>query len=206
MNTLTLPLNASRFPARRRATGVLAAVGLALLLAGCASPTVERYASETPALDLRQYFNGKLTAHGVFRDRSGAVVRRFTVDMTGTWQGPRGQETGVLDERFTYLDAERKGQTDRRVWRLKHVSQQGGVSRYEGTADDVVGVAQGQTAGNAFNWQYTLKLPVDGRVIEVQFDDWMYLVDQKIMLNHAVMSKWGVRLGDVQIAFTREPS
>jgi hypothetical protein len=29
-------------------------------------------------LDLKTYFNGELVAHGIFTDRSGKVVRRFT--------------------------------------------------------------------------------------------------------------------------------
>ena len=31
----------------------------------------------------------------------------------------------------------------------------------------------------------------------VDMDDWMYLVDERVMLNRAVMSKFGVRLGEV---------
>ena len=73
--------------------------------------------------------------------------------------------------------------------------------QYTGTADDVVGTAQGRSSGNAFQWSYTLRLPVDAKTYEVQFDDWMYLVDERVMLNKAVMSKFGVRLGEVTLAF-----
>jgi Protein of unknown function (DUF3833) len=31
----------------------------------------------------------------------------------------------------------------------------------------------------------------------------MYLMDDRVMLNKAVMSKWGVRLGEVTLSFTR---
>jgi hypothetical protein len=164
---------------------------LALALTGCASPTPDDYAAERPVLDLQRYFNGEVTAHGIFSDRSGKVVRRFTVLMNCSWTG----DEGVLDERFTYSD----GKTDRRVWKLKKLA--GG--RYTGTADDVVGTAGGQAAGNAFQWAYTLKLPVDGKVHEVQFDDWMYLVDERVMLNKAVMSKFGIRLGEVTLSFRK---
>ncbi|WP_144327828.1 DUF3833 domain-containing protein [Tepidimonas charontis] len=163
----------------------------AVLLASCASQQLDTYVSERPVLDLKTYFNGRLVAHGMFQDRSGQVVRRFVVEMTGTWSGNQG----VLDERFTYSD----GKTERRVWRL--VDE--GNGRYRGTADDVVGEASGRTSGNALNWRYTLRLPVDGRVYEVQFDDWMYLIDERIMLNRAVMSKFGIRLGEVTLAFTK---
>ncbi len=175
-------------PLRRRS---LLAAAPAVLLAACAAPQPADYAAEKPLLDLAQYFNGRLNAHGVFTDRSGKVVKRFTVVMDGSWQGNQG----VLDEDFTYSD----GTKQRRIWRLTKLD--GG--RYTGTADDVVGTAQGQAAGNAFNWKYTLQLPVDGKIIEVQFDDWMWLIDDRVMLNKAVMSKFGVTLGEVTLAFTK---
>ncbi len=159
------------------------------LLASCASPTAADYATEKPVLDLKTYFNGELTAHGLFTDRSGKVVRRFVVTMKCAWQGG----DGVLDEHFVYSD----GETQRRVWRLHQLPD----GRYSGAADDVVGAAQGMSAGNAFQWAYTLRLPVDGKTYEVQFDDWMYLIDEHVMLNKAVMSKFGVRLGEVTLAF-----
>nr|WP_316641621.1 DUF3833 domain-containing protein [uncultured Roseateles sp.] len=161
-----------------------------LILASCASaPVPSDYASEKPTLDLPQYLNGPLTAHGLFTDRSGKVVRRFTVALKGTWQGDKG----TLEEDFSYSD----GKKERRVWTLQKL----GNGRYTGTADDVIGVAQGEVAGNALRWAYTLRLPVDGSVYEVQFDDWMYLMDDKVMLNKAVMSKFGVKLGEVTLSF-----
>ncbi|MFN4116854.1 MAG: DUF3833 domain-containing protein [Inhella sp.] len=170
---------------------LLALLASAALLLGCASPEVQDYAAEKPALDLRQYFNGAMTGYGVFTDRSGAVKARFVVRMVGRWNG----EQGVLEEDFEYSD----GRKERRVWRLTHQ----GNGRYVGRADDVVGDADGQQAGNALRWAYTLKLPVDGKVYEVQFDDWMYLVDDKVMLNKAAMSKFGIRLGEVTLAFVK---
>lgn len=171
-----------------------AGVASTLVLAGCASPSINDFAGQKPELDLRTYFNGTLDAYGVFLDRSGKVARRFTVVMRCTWTG----DEGVLDEDFTYSD----GTTEKRVWRLKHL----GNGRYSGTADDVIGTAFGETQGNAFRWGYTLALPVDGKVYEVQFDDWMYLMDDRVMLNKAVMSKFGIRLGEVMLSFVKRPA
>ena len=168
------------------------AAAAALLLGACAGPNVTDYADQKPVLDLKTYFNGELEAHGIFTDRSGRVQRRFVVLMTGTWQGNQG----TLDERFTYSD----GATERRVWRLTDE----GNGRWSGRADDVVGVAEGRAAGNALNWRYTLRLPVDGKTYEVQFDDWMYLMDERVMLNKAVMSKFGFRLGEVTLSFYKK--
>lgn len=180
----------------RGARALIALGALALsasLLSGCGSaPKAADYAAESPKLSLRSYFNGPVTAHGMFTDRDGRVVKRFKVALVGRWDGNQG----VLEEDFTYSD----GTTQRRVWKL---TDQGG-GRYLGRADDVIGEAIGEEAGNAVNFKYVLAVPVDGRIIHFDFDDWLYLMDGKVMLNKAVMSKFGVRLGEVTLTFTKD--
>ena len=176
---------------RRLLLAAAVAAPSTLLLSGCASQQIETYAQEKPLLDLMQYFTGTLDAYGVFTDRSGTVVKRFTVVMVCTWNG----DEGVLDEDFRYSD----GSTQKRIWRLRKL----GDGRFSGRADDVVGEARGETRGNTFHWTYTLNLPVGGNVFEVQFDDWMYLMTDKVMLNKAAMSKFGVQLGEVTLSFVK---
>ncbi len=166
-------------------------IAVLLTLTGCSSVEVERYRAQRPVLDLRTYFDGQLDAQGIFQDRSGEVIRRFHVAIDARWVG----NVGTLDERFTYAD----GTTQRRVWTVTRL----GDGRYSGRADDVVGEAQGEAAGNALRWRYVMALPVDGRVWNVDFDDWMYLMDDRVMLNRSVMSKWGIRLGEVTLSFTK---
>jgi hypothetical protein len=176
----------------RRTFCALGALG-ALTLAGCAGPGIGEYATEKPVLDLRSYFNGRVDGWGVFTDRSGKVVKRFVVRMDCRWQG----DEGVLDEDFTYSDGTRQ----RRIW---HITR-GADGAYTGRADDVVGTATGQARGNALRWNYTLALPVEGRTWHVQMDDWMYLMDNTVMLNKTTMTKFGVRLGEVTLSFTKRP-
>jgi hypothetical protein len=165
------------------------ALATALVLGGCASQSIETYANEKPTLDLSTYFNGTLDAYGVFTDRSGTVVKRFSVVMVCNWQG----DQGTLDEDFSYSD----GSKQKRVWHLTKLAN----GRFTGRADDVVGEALGESRGNTFHWNYTLNLPVDGKVYEVQFDDWMYLMGDKVMLNKASMRKFGIGLGEVTLSF-----
>jgi hypothetical protein len=169
----------------------VASTAIATNLAGCASPTIADYAGQQPTLNLRTYFNGMVDAWGIFTDRNGKVVKRFTVEMRCDWR----DKQGVLDEDFVYSD----GTREKRVWTL--TDQGNGL--FTGTAGDVVGVAEGQTQGNAFNWRYTLALPVDGTVLHVQMDDWMYLMNDRVMLNKARMTKLGIHLGEVTLSFTR---
>lgn len=173
-----------------RRTVLLAA---AALLAGCAAPEVSDYAREQPVLDLRAYFDGRVDGWGLFTDRNGKVVKRFTVTMDCRWSG----DEGVLDEDFSYSD----GTKQRRIWRVRKLAD----GRYVGRADDVVGEAVGQAGGNTLRWNYTLALPVDGRTWHVQMDDWMHLVDREVLLNRTAMSKFGIHLGDVTLSFRRRP-
>ena len=165
----------------------------ALALAGCATPEVSDYRAEKPVLDLQHYFDGRVHAWGTFTDRSGKVVRRFTVVVDCSWNG----NEGMLDEAFSYSDGTRQ----RRVWRI----HKGADGQYTGRADDVVGQAQGQASGNALRWNYTLELPVDGNVWHVHMDDWMYRIDDDVVLNRTTMSKFGITLGQVTLFFSRKP-
>ncbi len=164
---------------------------LALGLSGCATNAVEQYRAEQPKLDLTHYLNGRLEAWGMFQGRSGEVKKRFHVVIDAQWQG----DSGVIEENFSWLD----GSTSRRVWILTRQAD----GSFRGRADDVVGEAIGDVSGNALHWRYVLALPVDGRVFNVDFDDWMFLMDDKVMFNRSYMKKWGFSLGEVTLVFQR---
>ena len=166
-----------------------------VLLAGCSSVDPQVYRRQQPELDLARYFAGTLEGHGMVLDRGGEVQRRFIVLIRATWNG----DVGTLDEDFTWSD----GKKERRVWTLRRSVPDG--SRWIGTAPDVIGEAQGVVAGNALNWSYTLDLATGSGRYKVAFDDWMFLIDDRVMLNRAVMSFYGVRVGEVLISFRKLP-
>ena len=163
-----------------------------LLLTACAAK-ISDYSGEEPALDLAEFFNGPVQAWGIVQDRSGKVVRRFQVDMVGRWDG----DERLLEEDFVFAD----GQTQRRVWKFKRIDSH----RYTGTAGDVIGEAQGDVSGYALHWRYVLEIEVDGRTWNVNFDDWMYLLDERTMINRTEMRKFGLRVGEVTLFF-RKPA
>ncbi|MGV8933379.1 MAG: DUF3833 domain-containing protein [Gallionellaceae bacterium] len=165
-------------------------IGVTMLTA-CSSTDIKQYAQQKPALDMQQYFNGTIDAWGMFQDRSGDVIKRFKVVIKCSWK----DDVGTLDEDFVYSD----GSTQKRIWTLKKQSN----GEYIGTADDVVGEAIGVISGNALRWKYVLALPVDDKIYNVNFDDWMFLMDDKVMLNRAVMSKFGFRLGEITLSFNK---
>lgn len=163
----------------------------AALLSACSSPTVKTYEAEKPKLTLESYFNGKMKGHGIVMDRSGEVTRRFVVQLDGQWTG----NTGTLKEDFVWAD----GEKSQRIWTLIKNAE----GQYEGTASDVIGKAKGASAGNAFNWTYTMDLKTKDSRYNINFDDWMYLVDENVLLNEATMYFYGFRVGKVLISFDK---
>ncbi|MCB1801448.1 MAG: DUF3833 domain-containing protein [Gammaproteobacteria bacterium] len=163
----------------------------ALTLAACSGVRVDDYAGTSPTFDLFEYFDGSSRAWGTFQNRSGELKRRFTVDIRGEVDGDRL----TLTEDFVYDDGERQ----RRIWTIQRLDG----NRFEGTAADVVGKASGAAAGAALNWQYTMRLPVDETTYDVQFDDWMFLHQDGVLVNRAEVSKFGLRVGEVTLFFQR---
>ena len=62
---------------KNAATSILWVALSALLLSGCASPSLEDYAERTPKLVPEQFFDGELSARGVVKNFSGQVIRTF---------------------------------------------------------------------------------------------------------------------------------
>ena len=168
-------------------------------LGGCAGVAVDTYQAQQPVLDLTRYFNGTIDGWGIVQDRSGKVTKRFHVVIEAQWVTRDGVEIGTLDEHFEWAD----GTSSKRVWTITRRD----ATHFVGRAGDVVGEAVGVAAGNALRWRYVLTVPVDGRVWNLTIDDWMFLLDEKIMLNRSTMSKFGIHVGDITISFTRrEPA
>jgi hypothetical protein len=173
-------------------TRLLLLLTLVLSVASCGSVDVARYADQKPALDLAHFFSQPVKAWGMFQKRSGEVAKRFEVHIVSHREG----NNLILDERFLYSDGTRQ----RRVWTLTPEGQ----GRWSGRADDVVGVAEGQVAGNTLHWRYRLNLPVDDSTYEMSMDDWMYLMDEDTLINRTSMSKFGVEVGQVTLFFRRQ--
>ena len=165
---------------------------LLLLISSCSDHSIRSYSDEFPKIKLREFFNGEIYALGIVQNRSGKVIKRFKVDIRAFWEG----NTGYLDEKFVYSD----GKKESRIWELKEISQ----SVYEGRADDVIGIANGETAGNAFYFEYNLDLPVGDTTYKVNFADWMFLLDKNTLLARSYMSKWGIGLGEVTIVMSKK--
>lgn len=160
-------------------------------LLGCSSIDPKVYTDNSPKMDIRNYLNGPLEAQGILQDRSGKMIKSFTVKMTGTWQGNEGK----LNENFIFSD----GKTDQRTWEIKFSDD----NNFTAKAHDTVGIATGQQYGNAFKMSYVLKIDVEGKKYDIKIVDWIYLVDEKNAINVSKMTKFGFNVGTLTISFKK---
>lgn len=177
------------------------ALSALLFAAACTGkPSFDDPALTDRELNLEEFFDGRLVAHGQFQDILGTVRRSFVVEIAGTWNG----ETLRLVEDFVYED----GSTEQRVWTLVKTGPVVADQTWQGTAPGVIGVATGQESGNRFNWRYEIDLPVpsaDGTAdtLRVSFDDWMWQLTDDRLFNRAYMQRFGFDIGDVSISFEK---
>ena len=171
-----------------------------MALSGC-STSLSEYKENTPEFRLEKYFDGDLVAYGVVQNYAKKLTRHFCVTIRGEWEtDANGVISGVLDEQFIFDDGERQT----RIWTLEYRD-----GRYYGTAGDVIGEAKGNVAGNAFRWQYKLRVPIkndEGEIKEYTFaiDDWIYLLDEERAFNRSVLKKWGFKVGEISIFFEKQ--
>ena len=157
------------------------------MLSACSNGNVEFYKDVKPEVKFEEFFSGDIVGWGIVQNWKGQVVRRFDIKMNGQWDGDKG----ILYEDFFYYD----GEEQKRVWTV--VKKDGGA--FEGTADDILGPAKGKTSGNAINWNYTMDLPVGGRTYRVKFDDWMWQMNDGVLINRSYIKKFGVTVAELTL-------
>lgn len=162
---------------------------LLITLSGCYT-TLDKTTSGTPQLAFEEFFNQSLCAWGLVRNRSGGVIRKFSASIEAVSQG----DQVTLDEIFLFDD----GEYQSRFWKFNKQGEQ-----WQGSASDVVGVATGVINRDSFYLNYSLSLFIDGRRLLVDMDDWLYLVDSNTLMGSTEMSKWGFKVGQIDIVIQK---
>jgi len=170
----------------------VAASLLSLLLISCSSVSVETYSENEPKLAVVDFFDGDLVAHGIVKNRGGEVIRYFSADLKASWK----DGVGTLDESFIFNDGEKQ----KRIWTLTPHSEKG----YVATAEDVIGFGHLKTSGNALFMKYVLQIPYNGSVIDVNVDDRMYLIENNVLMNESLLTKFGFNVGSVSLVILKK--
>ena len=167
-------------------------IGVIMFLSACTGQKVENYKDTEPKMDIKEYFNGPIKAWGIVQDWKGKVVSRFDVDMVGSWEGDKGK----LEEEFRYYN----GEAQHRTWNITKVSE----DRYIGKASDIIGEARGEEKGSAVNWGYEMDLEVDGSTYRIKFDDWMWLMNDGVLINRSYLKKFGFTVAELTLFMQKQ--
>ena len=168
------------------------AVALLALTACAGTPKIDP--APQRALVPEQFFKGRTLATGEFVNTIDGSRRGLTAIIDGSFDG----KTLTLVEYFTFSDGEKYKKT----WRLTKT----GPSTYVGTREDVVGEAQGRLDGPFFRLTYDADVKAKGTVLTLKFDDVLALEQDGSVLNRAVVSKWGVKIGEVTLRISPRPA
>ena len=154
---------------------------------------IEDFTNKTPEFIPQEYFNGKMTAYGLVKDRSGKIIRTFKGELIGSWD-----ENGIgrLDEKFVYDDGEKLT----RVWKLKPT----GDKTFDATAGDIIGTAQMVANGNTVMIDYVMEVPYNGSTINISVKDWIHLQEDGVIINHSKMKKFGFIVGELVITIIKD--
>ena len=167
----------------------------AFLITSCSNNSAmkpEDFKDKKPRLIIEEYLAGEVKAWGILQNRSGKVTRQFSATLNGKWDGAQL----ILDEIFNWDD----GEIQNRQWKINKIDEH----NYEGTAGDVVGKAKGFSYGPAFKFEYVLLVPVKGKEMKITFDDWIFMQDEKVAINRAKMTKFGIRVADLTVVFVKD--
>ena len=164
-----------------------------IFLTGCSGNNMKPtdFKDQKPRLIIEEYLSGNVKAWGILQNRSGKVTRQFSADLNGNWDGKQL----ILDERFVWND----GEIQKRQWKINKIDNH----NYEGTAGDVVGTAKGYSYGPAFKFEYVLLVPVKGREMKITFDDWIFMQNEKVAINRATMTKFGIKVAELTVFFQK---
>ena len=163
-----------------------------ILLNGCSGMKPIDFKGQKPRLIIENYLSGNVKAWGILQNRSGKVIRQFSADLNGEWDGKQL----ILNEKFNWSD----GEIQKRQWKIQKIDEH----NYEGTAGDVVGKAIGYSYGPAFKFEYVLLVPVKGKEMKITFDDWIFMQDERVAINRATMTKFGIKVAELTVLFQKD--
>jgi len=168
-------------------------LGGALTLSACSNVSLSNYSKNSPRLIPQEFFNGDLAVQGIVKNRSGKVIRYFNATIKAYWQN----DLGTLEEKFIYDD----GEIQYRTWKL--TPDKDNSTRFAATAGDVIGTGIGLFSGNAINMNYVLAVKYNNSTLNLTVDDWMWLVNDKTIMNESTLSKFGFKVGSVQVVIVK---
>lgn len=166
---------------------VVALVATASALSSCA--LIEKYTykpheinslEKAQKFDVKNFFNGDLEVFAINQDNEGKITSTFTAKMNGKWE----ENKGVLQQSFIYDN----GKKDSRTWLITT----DGDGTFNAVGHDVLTPVKGKQVGNAMQMIYSLSTKSDGAKQIKDYEDNIYLVDDRSAIGVSFVRKDGL--------------
>ena len=147
---------------------------------------LSNYKNNLPHLNLETFLNNEIRGYGIIETRFGIVKRRFEFLANCSWI----DGTCYLKEEMKYDN----GFVDKRIWLIERQGES-----YRATTNNVIGFAEINIGGNSMNWRYKINIPFKSKNISISCDDWMYLIDDRRLINRNTFKKFGFKVGELTL-------
>lgn len=147
--------------------------------------------TESETLFLPGYFQGRTQAYGFFETPFGRIKKLFQADISGQWEN----ETFVMNESFSFDD----GTKDTRSWELTPLE----AGSFRAYCPEMKAPVIGYHDQRMAHLSYQISLPVGRFKLTVKYKDLFVLMNQGLLFNRALVSKWGLPVGRVSIVFAK---
>ncbi len=172
----------------------LSVITIALTISSCSSFGNFFYKKKAPQLDyidgsvkmdMKNFFDGDLEGFAIKQDVNGKITGTVTAKINGKWE----ENKGVVQFNYRHSD----GTKDSRTW-LITVNPD---NSFDAVGHDIIKAASGSQNGNASQSIYSLNIGAKGQKEEVDFEDKIYLVDEKSAI---MISNFKARKSDKGVA------
>ncbi len=140
---------------------------------------------------LEDFFSGRTIANAKFLAING-VVRKFRIDITGTWE----DNSLRLHEQFEFDN----GETDTKNWLFKKIAD----GKYIANREDMLKPVEATLRNRTLRYTYLIYLNSTDQSNVVRFRDWITMTDDRTLKNTAIVFKFGIPVGFVTGSFQKQ--
>lgn len=140
---------------------------------------------------LEDFFAGHTIAHAEFAAING-LRRSFQIDITSVWES----DTLSLHEKFAFED----GETDQKIWQFEKVAD----GKYVANREDLLRPVEATIHNGTLRYSYKLFLNPTQKKNVVRFRDRITIVDERTLINKALVFKYGIPVGKVSGIFLKQ--
>ena len=155
------------------------------------APAPIDYLEKSTKIDIKNFFNGDLEGFAIVQDAQGKIDSSYTAKINGKWEEGRGN--------VQYNYSFNNGKKDSRTWLITINDQ----SSYSAIGHDFLETGQGRNQGNSSVVNYSLGTIVKDKKQRVDYEDQLYLVDEKSAIIISTMRQGSSVVGKAIISLKK---